>query len=448
MTTFVKTNEPFAHSDMKSLRLVLKSWAGGWSTLKNLVETPLYEGDEKDVLAILHEAMEAGLLEVSEEGVVDLTHSGRAIASSKAGRRFSKKEAYTILEGIKENVILLNGDDRSPIWIEKIWVFGSLLDDAVDEIGDIDIAFETKYREWVVPRSELYNYVHRTYPGLVTTAFWQSYMIGSHFIDRKVFGRRRPPRVSLIDFRSLLTLGCPCAVYFQHGEIQEGVGPTLPRHPDAERVVVKRDNSIRLNGIDSGGTRTPTSSAILAEVTSFECDSTQLRIISQPIERDLQENPLLGPIGSIDGTSVFAIGFDNRSLRRPYLMLVRRHVSFGSEKLTLTVGISLLFDGERRLSPEPHELIAAGRLLEIILGADVRRFRFQARREGQRFSLVLNFDYAGDVKVPYQKWLDAVEAAATAEHSPVKDREYNPRRVRYDDYPLLPSNSRWRHFKF
>jgi hypothetical protein len=196
MTVYLKTSAPFGHSDIKNLRLLLKSYGEGWLTLQNLVDTPLFGGDEKDVLAILHEAMEAGLVDIdADKGRMDLTDAGLAVAVSKAGRRFSKTEGMEILDSIRSKVIALNADAKSPLTVKEIWLFGSMLDDDVTDVGDVDIVVETETKNDQDGNPiDLFSHIHREFPGLVTTAFWESYMIGTHFLKKMIFGARRRRR--------------------------------------------------------------------------------------------------------------------------------------------------------------------------------------------------------------------------------------------------------------
>jgi hypothetical protein len=434
---------------MKNLRLILKSWISQFTSLKNLVDTPLFEGDEKDVLAILHEAKEAGLFTQSDGGRLFLTEEGTAVATSKAGRRFSKKEAYEILDKIKESVISLNKDPKSPIVIEKIWLFGSLLNEAVADVGDIDIAFETKYRDWAGPELEMFDYIHQTYPGLVTTPFWRSFGIDSDFIVKKVFGRRRPTRVSLADIATLLRLCCPCAVYFQEGAPHQKLGPILPHHPKAKTVhaglVERRTVSVPV----SAGTLLPTSADILASLMPFDYEPVRPIIVTDPQPQDFKKFPLLHELAKLEDQPDFAICFDNSSLRgpsQPYpdIAAVTRRVTSDTGELRLTVDVSFLFAKKSIGFPDSAQLVAVGRILEILIGADVRRFSFQAEKSGKTFSLAINAG-PGD-KAPYQGWLTFLTAMIT-DRPPIKNNTVNSRRVAHDRDPLIPYRSKWRAFQ-
>lgn len=64
---------------------------------------------------------------------------GSALASASFLKPITRAKAEALLAGVLERAASYNADPNKPVWIEKISLFGSLLDDAATDFGDVDL---------------------------------------------------------------------------------------------------------------------------------------------------------------------------------------------------------------------------------------------------------------------------------------------------------------------
>jgi hypothetical protein len=70
------------------------------------------------------------------------TVRGGALANASFLKPMTREKAQSLLDGVLERANTYNADPAKPIWVERIAVFGSVLDhDAVD-FGDLDLQVE------------------------------------------------------------------------------------------------------------------------------------------------------------------------------------------------------------------------------------------------------------------------------------------------------------------
>jgi predicted nucleotidyltransferase len=454
LTTFIKNQEPFGHLNMMSLRAVLKSILGQWRELNLLADSPMFVGDERDALALLHEAARSGLLTV-DNGSLHLTEKGKAIALAKAGRRLPKKDGLKILQTVVTAAYEFNKDRKSPIEINRIWLFGSMLDSRVKDVGDVDLVIEISFRSWATADNfSIFNYIHEIYPGLVTTAPWESYMIETHFINRKLFGRRRHPRVSLTDVDELIKLHCPCALAFEKGKMIDGLGEILPHHPRSTGRHLTIDVPISMVTLEAIEKLEPTSADIL-DATVRTHVSSEIIIATDRSVIDALDYPLIKLCSDFDARYNFGMLFGTpkygdygRETRRPFMMVVSRQITETAAELVLSVTIKIMIHpGIPNIRVDQDSLMLAGHFLELLIGADLIRMRFRADSLGLTFKLELIEESPVACRNDLSPWLEMVRTRAGG---PVKLRsqwEAEQRRNRNDGQGLVPYNHPWTDFK-
>jgi len=64
---------------------------------------------------------------------------GGALANASFLRPITRAKAESLLAGVLERARVYNADPDKPMWIDEITVFGSLLDEAATDLGDIDV---------------------------------------------------------------------------------------------------------------------------------------------------------------------------------------------------------------------------------------------------------------------------------------------------------------------
>lgn len=378
MTTFIKNKDAFAHSTMGDLRLILRSYLDQWWSLEHLAMTPKFGGDERDVLAIMHEAAEAGLLELDGDGfhAFKVTNGGKAIAMSRAGRPLERSEAMKLVEKVRVSATAFNEDKASPITIRGIWLFGSLVQGAA-EVGDVDIAFDIAKAEWVPEEFDEFHYIHTTYPGLVSTAPWEFYNVTGHFLIKKLFGHKRPTRISITDIDRLKNMHCKCAVIFSSDRDLSGEEfEVLDHHPQSYGRSPTLAAPLSMPEIPKVRGIRPTSAQILATTTRHDLESFHL--IVSPDDRRIADFPLLGNGHGFDGTDRFGIVFGEKACgyqketRRPYGIIVERHAKQTAETISLKSQITICGNSDAKLNT--NDFGQSGRVLDILHGADLLRF--------------------------------------------------------------------------
>jgi hypothetical protein len=451
VTNFINSRESFAHIDMKGLRAILKSYLQQWREIGQLATTPTFKGDERDVLAVLHDASEVGLMKFNADGWLTLTPEGEALSMAKAGRPIPRKDALKLVDKLKVSAAEFNKDEKSPISIRGVWLFGSLVEGS-EQVGDVDIAIDTVDADWVPDDFITFNYIHQTYPGLISTAPWESYNATGDFMNRKLFGSRRPSRISIASMSTLKDLHCKCALIFSSDKQVEDELEVLDHHPDSTHRSRHVDPPKRIPELKMPGVLRPTCGKILAAVASD--DRGEAHLVVDGDDGRAADFPLLEQIGPIDGEHHVAIVFGSRAAgyskesRRPYIVAAERQVSSSGNTLSLTTSIQILRGAVTDVRFQRRDLAVAGKLLEILHGADIIRLSQRAAASGMKFENRISLaPEETDAVILY--WFKAVLEQASAPAVATEDDgwEYQRRRNR-NDRQLFKSSSFWGRYAY
>lgn len=102
--------------------------------------------DEGQVEALLVQLEADGFIERSERVVADAvevewstTVRGGALAGASFLKPMTRQRAQLLLDGVIERAHAYNTDPAKPLWIQRINLFGSLLDESASDFGDIDL---------------------------------------------------------------------------------------------------------------------------------------------------------------------------------------------------------------------------------------------------------------------------------------------------------------------
>jgi len=94
---------------------------------------------------------DAGLVEEAAPGAprpwYKLTLAGNALANATARKPVSRAVARRHLEGLIARAEIIDASPDYLVWVERILVFGSYLDEGVERLSDVDVALE------LVPRT-------------------------------------------------------------------------------------------------------------------------------------------------------------------------------------------------------------------------------------------------------------------------------------------------------
>lgn len=240
MTNHLDKNARVVGMPMAKLQAVLSSWNKGKS-VQELARLSKVDARPGVTASLLAEAWIQKLVSTVDDrwledqnGRVGLTRAGVAVIAAEKRGRTSKAKADAVVQELLGRADKLSKDDKAPVKVDKIWIFGSFLDEDKDDIGDIDIVVET-YDTGVVARSEMHDYIEENYPGVITESFryWRDYA-EDVFLNKAVFGPRRHRLLGPNDLNTLKGLHAPCAIFFDRtcgGIVEPDI---LPHHPDSE----------------------------------------------------------------------------------------------------------------------------------------------------------------------------------------------------------------------
>lgn len=251
MTNHLDKTSEVAGMPASKLQAVLSSWTKG-KTVQELSRLSKVDARPGIVAALLGEAWLRDLISTvddrwlhDDDGMLGLTRSGVAVIAAEKRGRTSKEKANAVLQDMLRRVEDLSKDPKAPMKVDKIWVFGSLLDESKDDVGDIDVVIES-YRTGVVPFREMHDYVEENYPGVITDSFryWRDHA-SEVFLNKAVFGPRRHRLLAPNDISTLQGLHAPCAVVFDRARGGIVDPEVLPHHPNStERAEWIRDRLV------------------------------------------------------------------------------------------------------------------------------------------------------------------------------------------------------------
>jgi predicted nucleotidyltransferase len=218
------------------VRNVLKAWRYGTSAdaadIAKLANVGL---DVRTVMMLLDELRDRGLIgeEKTESGgsIDGLTEKGHALAIADARTRTPQKAAWKKFDDFLVSCAAVNDRSELPFYVKKVWLFGSMIDPAQVDVGDIDFVVETGRRADASKSRKIYK---RLAKGLrINTDSWDGYWKLDFLVEKRLlYGPRRHPLLKPSPLRDLQALACPCQLVFTecHGR---AMGPILEKHPSA-----------------------------------------------------------------------------------------------------------------------------------------------------------------------------------------------------------------------
>lgn len=94
-----------------------------------------------DVIAARIDTDEADVSTLAGESFVEwsTTIRGSALAMASFLKPMTRQKTQWLLDGVIERAEAYNADPAKPFWIDRISVFGSFLDEAASDFGDLDL---------------------------------------------------------------------------------------------------------------------------------------------------------------------------------------------------------------------------------------------------------------------------------------------------------------------
>ena len=106
---------------------------------------------EREAVQVLRELKARGLIEPAEgkfgKGYFVISMKGNAFTSALAIRPISRAKADKILADFLKRVADVNEMDELVEYVHEVRIFGSYLNEKNRDLGDLDIAIETRHRE-------------------------------------------------------------------------------------------------------------------------------------------------------------------------------------------------------------------------------------------------------------------------------------------------------------
>ncbi|AEH87032.1 hypothetical protein [Mesorhizobium opportunistum] len=200
----------------------------------NLIDLKSVFPMRRDGAIVFEECFDRGLIDPE---TLKATEIGEAIARAKAQQRTPLAKALTLLNDFLRRVSELNQGQRSVRFVNKVWLFGSVMREQ-ESVGDIDLALETVRRpEFVGNYEEMQRHLNKilsTYPE--APKYWDRRWAKESWVtNRALYGSRRHPLLAGVQdgIENLASLGVPCRLIFDRERGGQVNDPILPRHPQS-----------------------------------------------------------------------------------------------------------------------------------------------------------------------------------------------------------------------
>ena len=170
-----------------------------WTSAEYVAERLHLPLDE--AVAVLGRLEQEGFLERSEQKwggkptpVWTTTVSGGALAQASFLKPITREKAESLLAGVVERATIYNDDPERPLWIERITLFGSLLDGDATDFGDVDLQLVHATRPSPDEHVKLTyaNSSGRSFPTFLDKLFWAEK-------EMRQILKNRSPYISLTD---------------------------------------------------------------------------------------------------------------------------------------------------------------------------------------------------------------------------------------------------------
>jgi predicted nucleotidyltransferase len=142
-----------------------------------------------------------------------------------------------VLEDFLQRVDMLNRDPDAVRYVERVWLFGSMMR-GKDIVLDIDLALESTRRpEYLADLDKMKRHLEvllsrRDDVPAGRGLLWSE---ETWITERAIFGKRRHPLLSGVqtDVRDLVAMGVPCRLIYDRARGAQVNDPILSRHPQS-----------------------------------------------------------------------------------------------------------------------------------------------------------------------------------------------------------------------
>lgn len=194
-----------------ALRRFMRTGAPG-----NMIDLKSVFPLRRDGAIVFEECIDRELIELKDGFAV--SEKGETVARGKVTRRTPLAHAQMVLDNFLRRVDMLNHDPDAVRYVERVWVFGSLMR-CEDTVGDIDLALETTRRpeylaDYAGMKKHLKELLSRRDDVPATRGLiWSA---ETWITERAIYGARRHPLLAGVqsDASDLADLGVPCRLIY------------------------------------------------------------------------------------------------------------------------------------------------------------------------------------------------------------------------------------------
>jgi hypothetical protein len=168
--------------------------------------------------AVFDGLVQHGFLEPDDEGFDFYRSStkGRSLVQAKFARRLARDKAAVLLAQLVERAEAINANPDLAHVIAELRLYGSLLERADGEVGDVDVAFALRDRPGIGSRVAA-SKARWAASGREAGSFFQELVYGETEVLALLKGRS--PYLSVQPLSEIEKLGCPTKVVFTAGAV-------------------------------------------------------------------------------------------------------------------------------------------------------------------------------------------------------------------------------------
>ncbi|EIM26681.1 hypothetical protein [Microvirga lotononidis] len=244
MGVIISRGQTFLGVPLLKVRNVLRAWRYGSS--EDAHEIGIRKDvslDPRTVMVLIEELRDRGFIGPEEQEYGEprdgLTGKGLALAGAGGKKRTPKDRARTVLQSLLTASSAVNSREDLPFNVQQIWLFGSMINPAKADVGDIDLVLTTGWKEGFDGHTAAQRMdeiaVQMAGPEILNGGGMFRMFRGTQYvINQLLHGGRKHPLLSLNEMHELRDMACPCQLIFDASRGGAVDDPVLPKHPDSQ----------------------------------------------------------------------------------------------------------------------------------------------------------------------------------------------------------------------
>ena len=169
-----------------------------------------------DIATVIDDLVAAKYLQPAErfKGWYQTGEAAPRLVNVRFIKRIDRAKAAALIEGLLQRAKQINEDDRFVLTVTELRLFGSYLDHAAEDFGDVDVAFgiDTKPKYKAIDVTELSKLTQRRFPDIPPRNFLEFLFLPKKVVLRTL--KKRSPYISLHPIEELAKIGVEGKVIF------------------------------------------------------------------------------------------------------------------------------------------------------------------------------------------------------------------------------------------